>query len=150
MAHYSPNVNTRGLIYADNCGVLLRSSYYVYKLYRSCAGGISVETNVSCPNLLNSNALVLDLSAIKMSEKRYLLFLINRDPKNDLDVLIEMEKFEIESSSGVILTSQNLRDYNSFENPKEVFPRKFDIKADGKSFNLNLPKHSILKIKISR
>ncbi|MHA2009868.1 MAG: alpha-L-arabinofuranosidase C-terminal domain-containing protein [Promethearchaeota archaeon] len=116
MANYSPVVNTRGLIYADNRGVLLRSTYFVYQMYKPCTEGFSILTQVECPKLENSTALALDVAAVKVDDNRVYLFITNR-ALEDLPCQINIPDFDVKSSSGTILTAESLKSYNSFENP---------------------------------
>ena len=143
MANYSPNVNTRGLIFADNRGVLLRSSYYVYQIYQSCMGGYSVVNDVICSNIKDANALALDAASIKMSDKKFYLFVVNRDSEADILSNIEIAGFNVKKSSCVILTADNLRSYNDFDHPNSVILKNLDSDIRGEKFEFDFPKHSI-------
>lgn len=142
MANYSPAVNTRGLIYADNRGVLLRSTYFVYQMYKTCAEGFSLLTQIKCPNLEDSKVLVLDVAAVKLGDNRVYLFVVNR-ALEDLVCQITIPEFDFKSSSGTILTAESLKSYNSFENPYTVMPREFEVDVTGEQFKISFPKHSL-------
>ena len=96
MANYSPVVNTRGLIYADNRGTLLRSTYFVYQMYKPCAGGSSILTQVECLNLKDSNVLALDVAAVKAGDNRVYLFVVNR-ALEDIACQITIPGFAVKS-----------------------------------------------------
>ena len=142
MANYAPVVNTRGLIFADHRGTLLRSSYYVYQLYKACAGGFSVSSEVHSPKFENSNTLALDVATVKASDSRIYLFVVNRDLE-EISTHINIQDFNVNASSGTILTAENLRSYNSFENPDAIIPKVFKIDVSGKDFNVTFPKNSL-------
>ena len=142
MANYSPDVNTRGFIYADNRGVLLRSTYFVFQMYKLCAGGLSVVTQVDCPKLEDSIGLVLDVAAVKSDDNRVYLFVVNR-ALEDLTCQITIPGFVVKSSSGTILTAESLKSFNSFENPDTVIPRAFEVNVSGEDFKISFPKHSL-------
>ncbi len=143
MANYSPVVNTRGLIFADQRGILLRSSYYVYQMYKACAGGFSVSTKVHSPMLENSNAIALDVATVKVSDIKIYLFVVNRSLE-EISSQISIQDFNVKASSGTILTAENLRSYNSFEEPNAIIPKVFEIDVSGEDFNVTFPKHSLL------
>jgi alpha-N-arabinofuranosidase len=142
MANYSPVVNTRGLIYADERGVLLRSTYFVYQMYKPCIDGISILTQIECPKLEDTNALVLDVAAVKAANNRVYLFVVNR-ALEDLPCQITIPNFAVNSSSGMILTAESLKSYNSFEIPHKIIPRAFDVNVSGEEFKITFPKHSL-------
>lgn len=142
MANYSPVVNTRGLIYADNRGVLLRSTYSVYQMYKPCAGGSSILAQVDCPNIEDSNVYALDVAAVKTGENKIYLFVVNR-ALEDLACQISIPGFAVKSSSGTILTAESLKSYNSFENPNTIIPREFDVNVSGEEFKISFPKYSL-------
>ena len=142
MANYSPVVNTRGLIYADNRGILLRSTYFVYQMYKPCTEGFSTLTQVECPKLEDSTALTLDVAAVKVGDNRVYLFVINR-ALEDLTCQITLPDFDVKSYSGTILTAESLKSYNSFENPDTIIPRVFDVNVSGEKFKISFPKHSL-------
>jgi len=142
MANYSPVVNTRGLIYADNRGVLLRSTYFVYQIYKPCVGGSSILTQVDCPNLEDSTVLALDVAAVKASDNGVYLFVVNR-ALEELSSQISIPGFAVKSSSGTILTAESIKSYNTFENPETVIPREFEVNVSSEKFKISFPKHSL-------
>ncbi len=142
MANYSPVVNTRGLIYADNRGVLLRSTYFVYQIYKPCVGGSSILTQVDCPNLEDSTVLALDVAAVKAIDNGVYLFVVNR-ALEELSSQISIPGFAVKSSSGTILTAESIKSYNTFENPETVIPREFEVNVSSEKFKISFPKHSL-------
>ena len=147
MANYSPIVNTRGLIFADPKGIILRSSYYVFQMYKPCAGGFSISSEVNSPKLEGSNALSLDVATVKANDKKLYLFVVNR-ALQDLSCQVNIPDFNIKSSSGTILTAESIRSYNSFENPDVVVPKALKVNAFGENFNFIFPKHSFSVLKL--
>jgi alpha-N-arabinofuranosidase len=142
MANYSPVVNTRGIIYADERGVLLRSTYFVFQMYKPCSGGLSISTQVECPKFDDSKVSALDVATVKLSDNGVCLFVVNRSLE-DLECQIKIPDFEVESSSGTILTAESLKSYNSFENPETIIPRAFEVNVSGEEFKISFPKHAL-------
>ncbi|MHA2127629.1 MAG: alpha-L-arabinofuranosidase C-terminal domain-containing protein [Promethearchaeota archaeon] len=73
MVNYSPVVNNRGIIYPDNRGVLLRSTYFVYQMYKPCTEGFSILTQVECPKLEDSTER-LKIYPVKLT---FLILMLN-------------------------------------------------------------------------
>ena len=145
MANYSPYINTRGLIYVNDKGLLLRSSYYVFKLFRKCGGGLSLRTELTSPNLEGINAPSLDASSIRMNDNELIINIVNRDPQKDIycDLLFkEFEPTVIESS---IITAEDLRSFNSFQNPFEITIAPHHIELD-KELGFVIPSKSIIQM----
>jgi alpha-N-arabinofuranosidase len=142
MANYSPVINTRGLIFADHRGILLRSSYYVYQMYKPCAGGFSVSSEIVSPKLESSNALALDVATVQVDANKIYLFVVNR-ALEELSCQVNIPDFNVKASSGTILTAGNLRSYNNFEHPDLIVPRAFEANFSGENFNVRFPKHSL-------
>jgi alpha-N-arabinofuranosidase len=126
----------------DERGVLLRSTYYVYQMYKLCVGGISILAQVDCPKLENSTALAIDIAVVKVDDKRVYLFVVNRDLE-DLTCQIRIPGFACKSSSGTVLTAEKLKSYNSFDNPDVIIPRAFEVNVFGEEFKISFPKHSL-------
>ena len=137
-----PVVNTRGLIYVDNRGILLRSTYFVYQMYKPCTEGVSILTQIECPKLDESNVLALDVAAVKVGDNRVYLFVVNR-ALEDLVCQITIPDFDVTFSSGTILTAESLKSYNTFENPDTIIPREFEVNVSGEKFKISFPKYSL-------
>jgi alpha-N-arabinofuranosidase len=142
MANYSPVVNTRGIIYADERGVLLRSTYFIFQMYKLCAGGTSISTKIEFPKLEDTNVLALDVATVKVEDNRVYLLVVNR-ALEDLACQINILGFVVKSSSGRILTADSLKSYNSFEKPGTVIPREFEVNVSGEKFDMSFPRHSL-------
>jgi alpha-N-arabinofuranosidase len=149
MANYSPVVNTRGLIYADDRGVLLRSTYFVYQMYKPCTEGFSILTQIECPKLDDSTTFALDVAAVKVGDNRVYLFVVNR-ALEDLTCQITLPGFIVKSSSGTILTAESLKSYNSFEHPDTIIPREIEVNVSDEMFKISFPKHSLSVLLLDR
>lgn len=91
MANYSPTVNTRGLIFSRSQGVVLRTTYHVYGLYRACAGGTAIRSGVICLPLVNSGAPALDAAAVKSAKGEMMILAVNRHPVDSIRCRIHVE-----------------------------------------------------------
>ncbi|MHA2050965.1 MAG: alpha-L-arabinofuranosidase C-terminal domain-containing protein [Promethearchaeota archaeon] len=123
-------------------GVFLRSTYFVFQMYKPCTGGSSILTQIEWPTLEDSTALTLDVAAVKVDDNRIYLFVVNRALEN-LTCQITVPNFDVKSSSGTILTAESLKSYNSFENPDTIIPREFEVNVSGDAFKISFTIHSL-------
>ncbi|UCD29121.1 MAG: hypothetical protein JSV03_01155, partial [Planctomycetota bacterium] len=90
MANYAQSINCRGLIYADKQGVILRSTYHVFKMYGTCAEGTSVSAQVNVPALDGSAAPVLDAAAVRSKDDSLNILVVNRDPAKEISCQMKL------------------------------------------------------------
>lgn len=78
MANFAPILNTRGCIYSDGSGIVLRSTYHVFDLYVNYMGDIVIDTweeneipkmEVLHKNGMSVNVNVLDIIATRWSDR---------------------------------------------------------------------------------
>jgi alpha-L-arabinofuranosidase len=124
MANYSPAVNTRGLIYAGERGIILRPAYHVFRMFRPAAGGTAVKAAVDCPSLPGSRAPALDVSAVLDEGKALRLLVVNRHPHEAVDCAIDLGGREMLEGTVEVLTGESLDSFNDFEAPARVAPAK--------------------------
>jgi alpha-N-arabinofuranosidase len=149
MANYSPMVNTRGLIYVNEKGVLLRSSFHVYEVFRECSGGYSVDNQVDSSYLKDSNALTLDVSSVRMTENLVYVYVVNRD-EHDTITKLDIPGFSVKRANAIIITANDLRTFNDFKKMEEIVPKSYNVEAYKENFELMIPKHSICFIKLHK
>ena len=118
-------------------------------MYKACAGGYSVSSEVNSPKLKESNALSLDVATVKADNKRVYLFVVNR-ALQDLSCEVNIPDFYIKSSSATILTAESIRSYNSFENPDVVVPKELEVNGLGENFNFIFPKLSLSTLTLEK
>jgi alpha-N-arabinofuranosidase len=142
MANYSPAVNCRGLVQVSDRGVLKRSSYHIFAMYRPSAGGHVVNVESDLPRLDGSGAPVLDIAAIVDTAGTLRLHVVNRHPDHPQRCAISLPGFVVEDSAGQILTGTSLNAFNDFDHPGELQPESLPIDVSGSSFDFVFPPRS--------
>ncbi|MBN1490320.1 MAG: hypothetical protein JXA69_10410 [Phycisphaerae bacterium] len=150
MANYSPSVNCRGSIYADDRGVLLRSTHHVITLYRRAAGGTAVRVDVKAPTLVGCAAPVIDATAVLLPDGNLRVYITQRDPTVARSCRIELRGFQAAGSSASILTASSLDAFNDFENPRNVTPQTWPCRCSGRTFEMTLPPRTLLVLDLER
>jgi len=150
MGNYAPSVNCRGLIYADHRGIILRSSYHVFKMYGICADGNAVHVDVNSPVVDGSAAPVLDVAAVHGRDGILNVFAINRDPAKALKCEMNLKGISAGQVKGQILTGKTLQAYNSFDHPDDVAVCDVSINIKGESFIYTFAPRSVTLMRIKQ
>ncbi|MDR0602288.1 MAG: alpha-N-arabinofuranosidase [Treponema sp.] len=97
MANFAPVVNTRGCIYTNRNGLVLRSTYYVFELYVKELGDVVLDAFAEdMPRLhvrnkagQTENTAAVDLVATLDSSDNMVVAAVNKDPVNVHDVTFD-------------------------------------------------------------
>jgi alpha-N-arabinofuranosidase len=75
--------------------------------------------------------------------------LSNIDLKESQDIELSLGDVKVKSISGRILTSDNISDYNSYDNPNKVAPKAFNgAKVNKGNLKITLPAKSIVTLEV--
>lgn len=83
-----------------------------------------------------------------LSQHRLLLTVVNEHLTRDIEFEVELRGARPRSATGRRLTSPDVRDHNTFENPGRVRPTTFTPGLRGSELRLQLPAHSVNAIDI--
>ncbi|MFW5889452.1 MAG: alpha-L-arabinofuranosidase C-terminal domain-containing protein, partial [Bacillota bacterium] len=69
----------------------------------------------------------------------------NLDPENEAKIETVINSIKVSEVKGTILTSDNLNDHNTFENPDFVRPGEFDrVILENKKLRAEIPSSSVV------
>ncbi len=151
MANFAPILNTRGCIYSNDSGIVLRSTYYVFELYVNYMGDVVIDTweeeqipqmIVTHKNGMPVKVKTLDILATKWSDKPGLaVAIINKNPTEEQ--YIELDIGEQEGQA--ILYTLNGPSENSYNdvNNRQVEITKRDLGRITNKLSFKLPPHSV-------
>lgn len=151
MANFAPILNTRGCIYSNDSGIVLRSTYYVFELYVNYMGDVVIDTweeeqipqmIVTHKNGMPVKVKTLDILATKWSDKPGLaVAIINKNPTEEQ--YIELDIGEQEGQA--ILYTLNGPSENSYNdvNNRQVEITKRDLGQITNKLSFKLPPHSV-------
>lgn len=151
MANFAPILNTRGCIYSNDSGIVLRSTYYVFELYVNYMGDVVIDTweeeqipqmIVTHKNGMPIKVKTLDILATKWSDKPGLaVAIINKNPTEEQ--YIELDIGEQEGQA--ILYTLNGPSENSYNdvNNRQVEITKRDLGQITNKLSFKLPPHSV-------
>ena len=93
----------------------------------------------------------LSASASKDSEGKVHISLVNIDPENATELLIDLRGGDYNSVSGRILTSDRITAHNTYDNPRNVIPEEFKgAKIRKNIVSLSVPPKAIVVLEIDK
>ena len=149
MAHEEAWQWTPDLLWFNNLEAYGSANYYVQKLFATNKGTDLIAITSNGKNLIGQNNLYA--SAVKdTNTKEVIIKLVNTSPTIQ-DVNLELKGIKIDTKGiKTTLTSTNLQDENSFENPKKISPTEevFKTKENRVTSSLSAYSVNIIKIKM--
>ncbi len=149
MANFSPSVNTRGMVFVHDKGIVKRTSYHVFWMYTHLLEANVVPISLDCGNLTCGKVRVPVLDAILTESddgKRRVLVVANKSP--DKTVTLDVSSIAARSASApyqaTILSGASTDDYNDIGSEDRIVPVKTSLTVkDGK---VVLAPHSVSAI----
>jgi alpha-N-arabinofuranosidase len=137
-----------GVIQASRHDVFVTPTYLVNELYARRLGAERLEARVESPtfdtSLEGQDIPYLDAVVTRASGgKPMFIKVVNTDPARDLRTTIEVSGAEIGSQATMeTINGDTLQSANSFDEPEAVSLHERHVAA-GRSFVVNLPRHSV-------
>ena len=138
--------------------MLLTPTYYVFKMYVPNMEAVNIPLTVKCDYFDAENeqkdsarrvAPFVSCSASKMADGTVNINLANADLKNATKVTIDLGSIRGRVQNAQILTSKNVADHNTFEQPNTVKPAAFSgARIANGSLVVDMPKTSIVCLQI--
>ena len=153
MANIAQMVNVlQAMILTNDKGLLLTPTYHVFNLYKVHQNATYLPLDIESEKKnVRDNRIIPLISATASKDKNGVIHvsLSNVDADSAKEVAIELPEINNKQIKGEILTSANLNDHNTFENPdkvKIVSFRNFEKTRNG--FTVKLPAKSIVNFSI--
>lgn len=129
MANLAQIVNVlQAVILTDKEKIILTPTYHVMEMYNVHHDALMLPVNVfSNEYKVNNETLkAVSCSASKNKNGTIHISLVNIDIKNEQNISLELRGEKVSTISGRILTSENVQDHNTFEEPDKIKPAKFN------------------------
>lgn len=150
MANIAQMVNVlQAIILTKDEQMVLTPTYHVYDMYKVHQDATNLPVEMLAPQyVLGTRSLsALNISASKDANGVVHVSIVNIDPKNDLETTCELKGIKAKTVNGLILTSPQLSDRNTFENPQTVVLKAFDgAKLKDGSLSLKVPAKSVITL----
>ncbi|MCC8173096.1 MAG: alpha-N-arabinofuranosidase [Odoribacter sp.] len=134
MANIAQIVNVlQSMILTRDNKMVLTPTYYVFEMYKvhQDAEYLPLELKAVEKEIRERQVPLLSASASHKNGKIHLT-LANIDLEQEQEISIDVKEMKVKKVNGQILTSKNITDYNSFENPDLIVIKNFNgVKVNG-------------------
>jgi alpha-L-arabinofuranosidase len=133
--------------------MILTPTYHVMKMYNVHQNAKMIPINILSPSYEYSTKKLDALSASASIDTlgNVNISLTNIDFTKSHEVSFELRGSQFKNISAYILTSPNISDHNSFEEPNKISPKLFqNIKQVGDNIRLTIPPYSVIVMKASK
>lgn len=148
MANLAQAVNVlQAVILTDKEKMILTPTYHVMNMYKVHQDATLIPLSFDSPMYAyNKESLpALTVSASKDANDKVHISFTNIDTKNGTPVSIDLNELGLKNMTGSLLSSENLQDHNSFENPNKIEPKNFkDFKFKKGMLEVTIPPFSVL------
>ncbi|MFP4501945.1 MAG: alpha-N-arabinofuranosidase [Candidatus Hydrogenedentota bacterium] len=156
MANLAQAVNVlHGLAMTEGPELVLSPTYYVFDMMRPHMGARLITQELEAPTFppeggdeAPRDVCALSASA-SISGKRVLLTVTNQTPDQDIEVHIALREADIANVTGRVLTSDDPRDANTADGPRQVAARRLSLSGEGGSFVHVFPRHSFTALRFT-
>ena len=153
MANIAQIVNVlQSMILTKDDKMVLTPSYHVFEMFNVHQDATFIPMDLMCEKKTvrdNRTVPMFSASASKSENGKIHITIANIDLENTGQIAINLDGVNVKNVSGRILTSANIADHNTFENPDKVKPVKFNgAKIEKGKLNVNIPAKSIVVLEV--
>ncbi|MGC3961184.1 MAG: alpha-L-arabinofuranosidase C-terminal domain-containing protein [Verrucomicrobiota bacterium] len=136
---------TPNLIWVDNLNSYGTPNYYVQKLFANNRGDVILPVKLD-----GTDKKKLYASATRDNATGEIIVkIVNGEPKaEEVKLTLDGLKQKVTSTHALVLTSANLKDENSFTEPKKVSPAESTLKLTGKGDSYKAPANSLTVLRV--
>ncbi|MBE6287450.1 MAG: alpha-N-arabinofuranosidase [Mediterranea massiliensis] len=152
----------QSMILTKDDKMVLTPTYHVFRMYNVHQDATHLPLDIDCEimnldgrrNKMHDQDILRTLpmvsaTASKDKEGKVHISLSNVDLENAQEITINLGEVKAKSAIGEILTTKNIADYNSFENPEVVKPASFkDAKIKNGVLTVKMPAMSIITLEL--
>jgi alpha-L-arabinofuranosidase len=152
MANIAQTVNVlQAVILTNDQGLILTPTYHVFDMYQPHMDALSLPYYLQSPNYKfgDETQQAISVSCSKSADGTVNITLVNIDPKNDISIVCTPAGIKANEVSGKVITSPNITDHNTFEDPDKVTIKDFDnVKIQKGNIETVLPSKSVVLLRI--
>jgi alpha-N-arabinofuranosidase len=142
----------QSMILTEGDKMLLTPTYHVFEMYNVHQDATYLPLDLTCERkAVRDNRVLPMVSATASRDQNGVIHisLSNIDLKETQEIELSLGDVKAKSVSGRILTSQNITDYNSYDNPNKVAPKAFNgAKVNKGNLKITLPAKSIVTLEV--
>ena len=151
MTNIAQMVNVlQAMILTDKEKILLTPTYHVFKMHIPFQDATYLPVSIIGDNDYKQGEKEipnLSASAAKSKGGKTWLTLVNLNPKEDLDVLVNPEG-TFNKAKGSLLTAEEIDAHNTFDTPERVKPVPYKYSIEKGPLKIELPANSVLVVEL--
>ena len=153
MASLAQTINVlQSLILTDKEKMVLTPTYHIFDMYKAHQDGKFLPIKLISPNFVSGNDKIpaVNASASQDAQGKIHISLVNLDPHKTVAISIDFNDIQWKTVTGQVLTSANITDVNTFDNPNKLHLENFnDAKKDGSKLTVNMPSKSAVMLELN-
>lgn len=141
----------QAVILTEKEKILLTPTYHVMKMYNVHQDATLIPINYKSPDYeFNGKKIsAVSVSASRDKTETTNISITNIDYAKAHEINIDLGNLSPKQISAQILSSENIQDHNTFENPKKVEPKVFSkVRLDGNKIRLEIPAYSVVLLSV--
>jgi len=152
MANIAQTVNVlQALVLTDKEKMIVTPTYHVFELYTPHHDATLLPTELACADYRFGDERIpaVSVSASRDKSGTMHVSLCNLNPNEPMPISAEVQGAKVRSATGRVLTAPDMRAHNTFDQPDQVRPEKFDnVRVTDAGFEVTLPPKSVTVISL--
>ena len=152
MANIAQTVNVlQAVILTDDTRMILTPTYHVFDLYQPHMDATLLPYHLDNTDYkLDGDAQSsVSVSCSKSKDGTINITLVNIDPGNSIQLSCALDGMEVKKVTGRVISSENISDHNTFDNPDKVIIKDFKgIKVSKGKMDVVLPSKSVVLLQV--
>ncbi len=141
----------QSLILTDKDKMLLTPTYYIFDMYKVHQDAKYLPIELNSPDYVVDGKKIpaINVSASQDATGKVHISLVNLDLHNNITISTGLKGIQWKTVTGQILTSANITDINTFEQPDKLHLAKFNgAKKDGDNLVVVIPAKSVATLEL--
>jgi alpha-N-arabinofuranosidase len=141
----------QSLILTDKEKMLLTPTYHIFDMYKVHQDAKYLPIQLASPDyvLEGKKMPAINVSASQDASGKVHISLVNLDLHNNITISTSLKDIQWKSVTGQILTSANITDVNTFDQPNKLKPASFTgAKKDGDNLVVVMPAKSAVTLEL--
>src|SRR5690606_28663518 len=153
MANLAQAINVlQSVILTRGNQMILTPTYHVMEMYKVHQDALQIPVTLATEDFTFQEESIpaLSVSASKDANGKIHVSLVNIDPSKSKKVAVDLGDVKASKIDGRILKSENLRDYNTFEDPTNIVPVPYDkASLKGSNLSMEIPPFSVIVLELT-
>jgi alpha-N-arabinofuranosidase len=152
MTNIAQMVNVlQAMILTDKDKMILTPTYHAFDMYKPFQDATSLPTSINNNPKYTLGAVSIpevSASAARGKDGKLYVALVNTNPKQEVEVVVNVAGEKLSSAKGRVLTSAIMDAHNTFEKPEVIKPAAFNAQAKSGKLSVKLPAKSVVVVAV--